>query len=58
MTAENSPKIQVYAALMKNEPKNEYVIECLRYWGHAVASLVEALCYKPEDHGCHSRWGH
>jgi hypothetical protein len=26
--------------------------------GHAVAQLVEALCYKPEGHGFDSRWGH
>jgi hypothetical protein len=24
--------------------------------GHAVAQLVEALRYKPEDHGFDSRW--
>jgi hypothetical protein len=27
-------------------------------FGHAVAHLVEALCYKPEGHGLNSRWGH
>ena len=26
--------------------------------GHAVAQLVEALCYKPEGHGFDSRWCH
>jgi hypothetical protein len=26
--------------------------------GHAVAKLVEALCYKPEDRGFDSRWCH
>ena len=26
--------------------------------GHAVAQLVEALRYKPEDHGFDSRWCH
>jgi hypothetical protein len=26
--------------------------------GHAVAQLVEALCYKPEGRGFKSRWGH
>jgi hypothetical protein len=25
------------------------------YWGHAVAWLVEALCYKPERRGVYSR---
>jgi hypothetical protein len=25
--------------------------------GHAVALLVETLCYKPEGHGFESRWG-
>jgi hypothetical protein len=25
---------------------------------HAVAQLVEVLCYKPEDHGFDSRWCH
>jgi len=24
--------------------------------GHAVAQLVEALCYKSEDRGFHFRW--
>jgi hypothetical protein len=27
-------------------------------WGHAVAWLVEALCYKPKGRRFHSRWGH
>ena len=27
-------------------------------WGHAVAQLVEALCYKPEGRGFDSRWCH
>jgi len=27
-------------------------------WGHAVAQLVEAPRYKPEDHGFDSRWCH
>jgi hypothetical protein len=27
-------------------------------WGHAVAQLVEALRYKPEDRGLDSRWCH
>ena len=22
-------------------------------WGYEVAQLVDALCYKPEGHGCH-----
>jgi hypothetical protein len=26
--------------------------------GHEVAQLVEALRYKPEGHGCNSRWCH
>jgi hypothetical protein len=26
-------------------------------WGHAVAYLVEALCYKPEGRGFEPRWG-
>jgi hypothetical protein len=26
--------------------------------GHAMAHLVEALRYKPESHGLHSRWCH
>jgi hypothetical protein len=26
--------------------------------GHAVAQLVEALRYKPEDRGFDSRWDH
>jgi len=26
--------------------------------GHAVAQLVEALCYKPEGRGFDSRWCH
>jgi hypothetical protein len=26
--------------------------------GHAVAQLVEALCYNPESRGFDSRWGH
>jgi hypothetical protein len=30
----------------------------LHYWGHAVAQLVEALCYKPEGRGFDSRWYH
>jgi hypothetical protein len=29
-----------------------------RYQGHAVAYLVEALCYKPEGRGIESRGGH
>jgi len=47
--------------------------DCLRRWlvevsinyfqylscrGHAVAQLVEALCYKPEGRGFNSRWCH
>jgi hypothetical protein len=32
---------------------------CYYLWvGHAVAQLVEALCYKPEDRGLDSRWCH
>jgi hypothetical protein len=27
-------------------------------WGHAVAYMVEALCYKPEGLGFDSRRGH
>jgi len=27
-------------------------------WGHAVAQLVEALCYKSEGRGFDSRWCH
>jgi hypothetical protein len=27
-------------------------------WWHAVAQLVEALRYKPEDQGFNSRWFH
>jgi len=27
-------------------------------WGYAVAQLVKALRYKPEDRGFDSRWGH
>jgi hypothetical protein len=27
----------------------------IEVWGHAVAYLVEALCYKPEDRGVDSR---
>jgi hypothetical protein len=27
-------------------------------WGHAVAKLIEALCYKPVGRGFDSRWGH
>jgi len=26
--------------------------------GHVVGQLVEALLYKPEGHGFHSRWCH
>jgi len=36
-----------------------YVVEvynCLM--GHAVAQLVEPLCYKPEGRGFDSRWYH
>jgi hypothetical protein len=29
-----------------------------KYWGHAVAQLVEALRYKPEGRGFDSRWCH
>ena len=29
-----------------------------RYWGHAVAQLVETLRYKPEGRGFDSRWCH
>jgi hypothetical protein len=28
------------------------------WWGHTVAQLVEALCYKLEGHGFDSRWCH
>jgi hypothetical protein len=28
------------------------------HWGHAVAELVEALCYKSEGRGFDCRWGH
>jgi hypothetical protein len=28
---------------------------CVSLGGHAVAELVEALCYKPKDRGFHSR---
>jgi hypothetical protein len=27
-------------------------------WRHAVACLVEALCYKPEGRGFDSLWSH
>ena len=27
-------------------------------WGHAVAQLVEALCYKPGGRGFDFRWCH
>ena len=27
-------------------------------WGHTVAQLVEALCYKPEGRGFYSQWCH
>jgi hypothetical protein len=45
---------------------NEYNINCARYImgphiiyrGHAVAQLVEALCYKPKGRGFDSRWCH
>jgi hypothetical protein len=30
----------------------------MSWWGHALALLVEALCYKPEGRGFHSRWDH
>jgi len=30
----------------------------LLMWGHAVAQLLEALCYKPEGRGFDSRWRH
>jgi hypothetical protein len=30
----------------------------LFYWGHAVAHLVEALCYKPEGRGFECWWDH
>jgi hypothetical protein len=30
----------------------------LGIWWHAVAQLVEALRYKPEDRGFDSRWCH
>jgi hypothetical protein len=30
----------------------------LHSFQHAVAQLVEALCYKPEGHGFHSQWCH
>jgi hypothetical protein len=39
--------------------KIEQPFLCLQrlYWsGHAVAQLVEALCYKPEGRGFDSRW--
>jgi hypothetical protein len=28
------------------------------FWGHGVAKLVQALCYKPEGPGFDSRWGY
>jgi hypothetical protein len=30
---------------------------CNTDWGHVVAQLVEALCYKPDGRGIESRWG-
>jgi hypothetical protein len=32
-------------------------VETQEIWGHAVALLVEALCYKPEGREFDSRWG-
>jgi hypothetical protein len=35
-----------------------YVRNSYLLMGHAVANLVEALCYTSEGHGFDSRWGH
>ena len=48
------------SALWKQFPKLQNSIRILRTilsrQGHAVAQLVEALCYKPKGRGFDSRW--
>jgi hypothetical protein len=35
-----------------------YLVKLMLLPGHAVAQLVEALCYKPEGRGLDSQWCH
>jgi len=51
----------LYKILQKyyhNKSKNKFPRSITVHLGHAVAQLVEALCYKPEGRGFDSRWCH
>jgi hypothetical protein len=64
-----TPRLSTVPPLRFSDSLNRYVIINHCFWshiplsfhspvGHAVAQLVEALCYKPEGGGFDSRWGH
>jgi hypothetical protein len=47
-----------YRYMKERVPELRYSFLCNSCWGHAVAWLVKALCYKPEGNGFGSRCGH
>jgi hypothetical protein len=51
-----------YFVHSQNDSRDVWFVDidfCLSViWGHAVAQLVEALCYKPERRGFDSLWCH
>jgi hypothetical protein len=52
------PNVFVFCAVRVISKESRRLVLPITSWGHAVAQLVEALCYKPEGRGFDSRRGH